>query len=115
MRPSAWVRYLGRPYPGNGSSRDAAVSAFARQRTGGSPCQANSDQRLGDVFAVAVAPDRRHPDDGRVGHRLLSLSDNIDTTTAGGRLYFHMLGAVAEFERDLIRERTQAGMNAARA
>ena len=41
--------------------------------------------------------------------------ENIDTTTSGGRLVFHLFGALAEFERTLIRERTQAGVNAARA
>lgn len=43
-----------------------------------------------------------------------SLSENIDTTTAGGRLVFHLMGALAEFERSLIVERTQAGLQAAR-
>src|SRR5690348_6725177 len=44
-----------------------------------------------------------------------SLSEQIDTTTSGGKLVFHVFGALAEFERDLIRERTQAGLAAARA
>jgi DNA invertase Pin-like site-specific DNA recombinase len=44
-----------------------------------------------------------------------SLSENIDTTTPGGKLIFHVFGALAEFERDLIRERTRAGLAAARA
>lgn len=44
-----------------------------------------------------------------------SLSENIDTTTAGGRLVFHLMGALAEFERSLIVERTQAGLQAARS
>jgi DNA invertase Pin-like site-specific DNA recombinase len=44
-----------------------------------------------------------------------SLTENIDTTTSGGKLIFHILGALAEFERNLIRERTQAGLLAARA
>ncbi|SFV34084.1 recombinase family protein [Hyphomicrobium facile] len=44
-----------------------------------------------------------------------SISDVIDTSTAGGRLQFHMVGALAEFERALISERTKAGMAAARA
>src|SRR5579883_1047101 len=44
-----------------------------------------------------------------------SLTENIDTTTPGGRLVFHIFGSIAEFERDLIRERTNAGLNAARA
>jgi DNA invertase Pin-like site-specific DNA recombinase len=44
-----------------------------------------------------------------------SLKENIDTTNAGGRLIFHIFGALAEFEHSLIRERTKAGLNAARA
>lgn len=44
-----------------------------------------------------------------------SLQESIDTTTSGGKLIFHMFGALAEFERDVIRERTQAGLRAARA
>jgi DNA invertase Pin-like site-specific DNA recombinase len=52
-------------------------------------------------------------DQRKVG--LKSLQENIDTTTSGGRLVFHLFGALAEFERTLIRERTQAGVNAARA
>ena len=43
-----------------------------------------------------------------------SLSEDINTTTAGGRLVFHLMGALAEFERSLIVERTQAGLQAAR-
>ena len=45
---------------------------------------------------------------------LRSLTEALDTTTAQGRLVFHMFGALAEFERSLIRERTQAGLAAAR-
>ena len=48
----------------------------------------------------------------KIGFR--SLTDNIDTTTASGRMFFHMMGALAQFERDLIRERTLAGLKAAR-
>ena len=48
-----------------------------------------------------------------VGFR--SLTENIDTTTSGGKLVFHIFGALAEFERDIIRERTNAGLQAARA
>lgn len=44
-----------------------------------------------------------------------SLTENIDTSTPGGKLIFHLFGALAEFERDLIRERTMAGLAAARA
>ena len=48
-----------------------------------------------------------------VGFR--SVTEAIDTTTAGGRLVFHLFGALAEFERQLIRDRTLAGLAAARA
>src|SRR5512144_220536 len=44
-----------------------------------------------------------------------SIQENIDTTTSGGKLVFHIFGALAEFERDIIKERTQAGLQAARA
>jgi len=44
-----------------------------------------------------------------------SLTENIDTTTSGGKLIFHIFGALAEFERNLVRERTVAGLEAARA
>ena len=43
-----------------------------------------------------------------------SLTENIDTTTSGGKLIFHIFGTLAEFERNLIRERTAAGLTAAR-
>jgi DNA invertase Pin-like site-specific DNA recombinase len=43
-----------------------------------------------------------------------SLTENIDTTTPGGMLVFNIIGSLAQFERDLIRERTQAGLRAAR-
>lgn len=49
------------------------------------------------------------------GAGLISLNESIDTTTAGGRLIFHIFGALAEFERSLISDRTKAGMAAARA
>jgi len=51
--------------------------------------------------------------DRGVGFR--SLQESIDTSTSGGKLVFHVFGALAEFERELVRERTQAGLAAARA
>lgn len=48
----------------------------------------------------------------KVGFR--SLKESIDTTTATGKLTFHIFASFAEFERDMIRERTNAGLNAAR-
>lgn len=51
--------------------------------------------------------------DNKVGFK--SIEENIDTTSSGGKLIFHIFSALAEFERDLIKERTQAGLKAARA
>jgi DNA invertase Pin-like site-specific DNA recombinase len=59
------------------------------------------------VDTIAALADRG------VGFR--SLQEAIDTTTPGGKLVFHIFAALAEFERDLIRERTTAGLAAARA
>jgi len=49
------------------------------------------------------------------GIEFRSLQESIDTTSPGGRLVFHIFASLAEFERDLIRERTNAGLAAARA
>ena len=49
------------------------------------------------------------------GIGLVSIKDGIDMTTATGRLYFHLMACLSEFERDLISERTKAGLEAARA
>jgi len=51
---------------------------------------------------------------GDQGVQFNALQDGIDTTTSGGKLVFHIMGALAEFERDLISERTRAGMKAAK-
>ena len=63
---------------------------------------------LKDLIALVEELEKR-----KIGLR--SLQENIDTTTSGGKLIFHMFGALAEFERNLVRERTQAGLQAARA
>jgi DNA invertase Pin-like site-specific DNA recombinase len=63
---------------------------------------------LSDLITIATQLEQR-----AVGLR--SLREQIDTTTPGGRLVFHVFGALAEFETDLIRERTNAGLAAARA
>ena len=52
-------------------------------------------------------------EDRKIGFK--SLQDPVDTTSPGGMLVFHIFGALAEFERNLIRERTKAGLQAARA
>lgn len=51
---------------------------------------------------------------GKRGVDFVSLNELIDTSTSGGRLVFHMMAALSEFERTLISERTRAGMDAAR-
>lgn len=51
----------------------------------------------------------------RQGVGFRSLTEQIDTTTSGGKLIFHIFASLAEFERDIIRERTNAGLMAARA
>jgi DNA invertase Pin-like site-specific DNA recombinase len=63
---------------------------------------------LGHLIETLLALDQR-------GIGFQSLTESIDTTTPGGKLIFHIFGALAEFERELIRERTNAGLAAARA
>jgi len=80
--------------------------------------------RTGDTLVVtkldrlgrSVRNLKKIADDLQARHvGLRALSQGIDTTTPGGRLFFHMLAAIAEFEHDLIVERTHDGLAAARA
>ncbi len=66
------------------------------------------DRSLRHLIDVVTGLDERG-----VGFR--SLRENIDTTTDGGRPLFHLFGALAEFEREITRDRTVAGLTAARA
>jgi DNA invertase Pin-like site-specific DNA recombinase len=68
--------------------------------------------RLGRSLSHLIATMTSLEDRG-IGFK--SLTENIDTTTSGGKLIFHIFGALAEFERDIIRERTKAGLHAARS
>ena len=53
------------------------------------------------------------PEEKKVGFR--SLQESMDTSSSGGKLIFHIFGSLSEFERNLIRDRTNAGLAAARA
>jgi DNA invertase Pin-like site-specific DNA recombinase len=63
---------------------------------------------LKDLIEIVTTLEQR-------GIGLKSLQESMDTTTPGGKLIFHVMAALAEFERGIIRERTQAGLKAARA
>lgn len=63
---------------------------------------------LKDLISLVVAMDEK-------GIGMRSLNEMIDTSSSSGKLIFHIFGALAEFERNLIRERTTAGLEAARA
>lgn len=96
---------------GAATERPELVAALDYARDGDVLCVWRLD-RLGrslrHLVEVVAALEERG-----VGFR--SLTENIDTTTPTGRLTFHIFAALAEFERDLIRERTMAGLTAARA
>src|SRR3546814_8022744 len=69
----------------------------------------SSDVCSSDLKLIATAEDLERE---KIG--LVSLTESIDTTTPGGMLTFHVFGAIAQFERALIRERTTAGLVEAR-
>ncbi len=78
----------------------------------GTPWSSGDSTRLGRSIRHLI--DQLHGLAERgIGFR--SLQETIDTTSPGGRLVFHVFAALAEFERDLIKERTNAGLAAARA
>ena len=68
--------------------------------------------RMGRSMSHLIETIKKLEKDG-IGFK--SITENIDTTSAGGRLVFHLFSALSEFERDLIRERVQAGLKSARA
>jgi DNA invertase Pin-like site-specific DNA recombinase len=96
---------------GASTDRPGLTLALAHLRAGDTLIVWRLD-RLGRSLAHLIDTIRDLQERG-VGFR--SLQEQIDTTTSGGKLIFHVFGALAEFERDLIRERTHAGLAAARA
>src|SRR5215204_2922694 len=93
------------------SDRPLLKEALAYARSGDTIVVWRLD-RLGRSLQHLIATVTALKDRG-IGFR--SLTEQIDTTTSGGKLIFHVFGALAEFERDLIGERTHAGLAAARA
>jgi DNA invertase Pin-like site-specific DNA recombinase len=100
---------------------DTGVSGAATKRTGLDAALAQV--KAGDVLTVwkldRLGRSLPHLIEiiqqlGARGAGFASLSENIDTTTAGGKLVFHLMGALAEFERTLIVERVNAGIAAAK-
>ena len=96
---------------GAASGRPVLTDAISHLRCGDTLVVWRLD-RLGRSLPHLIEVVRRLEEDG-VGLR--SLTEGIDTTTPNGRLVFHLFGALAQFERELIRERTRAGLAAARA
>lgn len=101
--------------------KDFAVSGTRVTRKG--LTNALRDVRSGDTLVVwkldrlgRSLPDliKKMEDLKAIGAGFRSLTEGIDTTTAMGTLVLHLMGAIAQFERDLTRERTAAGMRAAR-
>src|SRR4051794_18781618 len=96
---------------GSVTDRPGLTQALAHLRSGDTLVVWRLD-RLGRSLEHLIETVRQLHEQG-IGFR--SLQEQIDTTTSGGKLVFHVFGALAEFERDLIRERTHAGLVAARA
>ncbi len=92
-------------------TRRPALTALLRALRAGDTLVVWKLDRLGrslqDLIKILGVLERR-------GIGFCSVSDQIDTTTPAGKLVFHITGAVAEFERTLMSERTKAGMQAAR-
>src|SRR3954452_14890909 len=96
---------------GSVTDRPGLTNALSHLRPGDTLVVWRLD-RLGRSLSHLIETVRQLQERG-IGFR--SLQEQIDTTTSGGKLIFHVFGALAEFERDLIRERTHAGLQAARA
>ncbi len=103
--------FIDRASSGSLQDRPGLTSALECARPGDSLVVWRLD-RLGRSLRhlIDVVHDREER-----GVALISLTEALDTTTPGGRLVFHVFRAMAQFEKELIRERTMAGLAAARA
>lgn len=93
------------------ADRPGLLSALDYARRGDSVVVWRLD-RLGRSLSDLIVLVRRMEEEGI---QLRSLTEGIDTSTINGKLTFHLFAALAEFERALVRERTRAGLDAARA
>ncbi|HZO88266.1 MAG TPA: recombinase family protein [Chthonomonadaceae bacterium] len=93
------------------TEREGLMKAFAQLREGDTLVVWKLD-RLGRSLKHLVTTIHALQEQGI---EFKSLQENLDTGSSGGKLIFHIFAALAEFERDIIRERTQAGLSAARA
>lgn len=100
--------------------RDEGISGYAVVRPGLDACLASLKRgdclvvwkldRLGRSLEHLIATVKKMEEDG-IGFQ--SLSEGFDTTTPAGKMIFHVIGALAQFERELIKERVNAGLAAA--
>jgi len=117
-------RYAGKRFASYCEYTDAGVSGTQRHRPQLDALMRDARRRLFDVVLVwkfdRFARSLKHlieslDEFSALGIDFISLTEGIDTTTPAGQLLFHIVGAVAQFERDLIAERVRAGMAHARS
>src|SRR3989441_5123634 len=117
-------RYAGKRFASYCEYTDAGVSGTQRHRPQLDTLMRDASRRLFDVVLVwkfdRFARSLKHlieslDEFSALGIDFISLTEGIDTTTPAGQLLFHIVGAVAQFERDLIAERVRAGMAHARS
>ncbi|MBK8211686.1 MAG: recombinase family protein [Rhodospirillales bacterium] len=110
LRQAGCGRTFSEHASGASSERPVLAEALSHTRRGDTLVVRRLD-RLGRSLPHLIEIVQRETD----GVGLRSLTEGIDTSTPNGRLIFHLFGALAQFERELIRERTIAGLAAARA
>jgi DNA invertase Pin-like site-specific DNA recombinase len=117
-------RFAGKRFARYCEYTDAGVSGTQRHRPQLDALMRDARKRLFDVVLVwkfdRFARSLKHlieslDEFNALGIDFISLTEGVDTTTPAGQLLFHIVGAVAQFERDLIAERVRAGMAHARA
>lgn len=117
-------RFASKRFARHSEYNDVGVSGTQRHRAQLDALMRDARKRLFDVVLVwkfdRFARSLKHlieslDEFNALGIDFISLTEGVDTTTSAGQLLFHIVGAVAQFERDLIAERVRAGMAHARA